>query len=133
MPGIITIDSPNVKYSDTHIEAQYSYQTTAVSREGSTITVRTSFTSPPVMPSIHGTESAALMAQISFVSLGRAMILCWLCIFSRLIHILVALTTANGFVETQPLSSALASRSLLRRRAGERLHQGIANDRPLHL
>ncbi|CAL8301686.1 unnamed protein product [Boreogadus saida] len=39
MPGIITIDSPNVKYSDTHIESQYSYQTTAVRREGSTITV----------------------------------------------------------------------------------------------
>ena len=67
MPGIITIDSPNVKYSDTHIESQYSYQTTAVRREGSTITVRTSFTSP-VIQSIHGSRSAALMAQISFVS-----------------------------------------------------------------
>ncbi|CAL8284296.1 unnamed protein product [Lota lota] len=39
MPANIFINSPNVKYSDTHIESQYSYQTTAVRRDGSTISV----------------------------------------------------------------------------------------------
>ncbi|KAG7264783.1 hypothetical protein CRUP_013582 [Coryphaenoides rupestris] len=35
----ICINSPNVTYSDAHIESRYSYQTTAVHRDGSTITV----------------------------------------------------------------------------------------------
>uniref|UniRef100_A0A3Q0SIR0 inositol-3-phosphate synthase n=1 Tax=Amphilophus citrinellus TaxID=61819 RepID=A0A3Q0SIR0_AMPCI len=35
----IHINSPNVKYTDTHIEAQYSYQTTSVHRDGNKVTV----------------------------------------------------------------------------------------------
>ncbi|XP_061824053.2 inositol-3-phosphate synthase 1-A-like isoform X1 [Nerophis lumbriciformis] len=33
------INSPDVKYTETHIEAQYSYQTTSVHKDGNTITV----------------------------------------------------------------------------------------------
>lgn len=36
----IHIDAPNVIYSESHITAQYSYQTTSVHREGNKITVR---------------------------------------------------------------------------------------------
>lgn len=32
---IIKVDSPNVKYTDTHIESTYEYQTTKVKKEGS--------------------------------------------------------------------------------------------------
>ncbi|XP_056151851.1 inositol-3-phosphate synthase 1-B-like [Lampris incognitus] len=35
----IQISSPNVRYAETHIEARYSYQTTAVHRKGDIITV----------------------------------------------------------------------------------------------
>lgn len=35
----IHINSPNVRYTDTHITAQYSYQTASVLREGNNITV----------------------------------------------------------------------------------------------
>lgn len=35
----IRINSPNVRYTKTHIEAQYSYHTTAVHRDGDTLTV----------------------------------------------------------------------------------------------
>lgn len=35
----IHINSPNVKYTDTHIVAQYTYQTTSVHKEGKTLTV----------------------------------------------------------------------------------------------
>ncbi|XP_040916887.1 inositol-3-phosphate synthase 1-A-like [Toxotes jaculatrix] len=35
----IHVNSPNVKYTDKHIVAEYSYQTTSVNREGNTITV----------------------------------------------------------------------------------------------
>ncbi|XP_030575407.1 inositol-3-phosphate synthase 1-A [Archocentrus centrarchus] len=35
----IHINSPNVKYTDTHIEAQYPYQTTSVHRDGNKVTV----------------------------------------------------------------------------------------------
>lgn len=35
----IHINSPNVKYTETHIEAQYSYQTTSVHQEGNKLTV----------------------------------------------------------------------------------------------
>lgn len=35
----IRINNPNVKYTDTHIEAQYFYHTTAVRRDGDTLTV----------------------------------------------------------------------------------------------
>ncbi|XP_022066826.1 inositol-3-phosphate synthase 1-A [Acanthochromis polyacanthus] len=35
----ITINSPNVKYTDSHIEAKYSYQTTSVHRDGNKVTV----------------------------------------------------------------------------------------------
>ncbi|KAM4543179.1 inositol-3-phosphate synthase 1-A-like isoform 1-T2 [Odontesthes bonariensis] len=35
----IQINSPNVRYTDTHIVAQYSYQTTSVHQEGNTLTV----------------------------------------------------------------------------------------------
>ncbi|XP_042175470.1 inositol-3-phosphate synthase 1-B isoform X2 [Oncorhynchus tshawytscha] len=35
----IRINNPNVKYTDTHIEAQYCYHTTAVRRDGDTLTV----------------------------------------------------------------------------------------------
>ncbi|XP_057714644.1 inositol-3-phosphate synthase 1-A-like isoform X2 [Corythoichthys intestinalis] len=35
----IHINSPNVKYSETHIEAQYSYHTTSVHKNGTTVTV----------------------------------------------------------------------------------------------
>ncbi|KAM4625281.1 inositol-3-phosphate synthase 1-A-like [Polymixia lowei] len=41
----IRINSPNVTYTDIHIEAQYSYQTTAVHREGDIITVTPSTSS----------------------------------------------------------------------------------------
>ncbi|XP_029901017.1 inositol-3-phosphate synthase 1-A [Myripristis murdjan] len=40
----IHINSPNVRYTDRHIEAQYSYQTTSVHREGKNITVSPSTT-----------------------------------------------------------------------------------------
>lgn len=36
----IRINSPNVKYTDKHIAAQYSYHTTSVQREGNNVTVR---------------------------------------------------------------------------------------------
>lgn len=36
----IHINSPSVRYSESHITAQYSYQTTSVHREGNEITVR---------------------------------------------------------------------------------------------
>ncbi|XP_069008710.1 inositol-3-phosphate synthase 1-A-like [Embiotoca jacksoni] len=39
MPLNIHINSPNVKYTDTHIVAQYSYQTTSVHRDGNKVTV----------------------------------------------------------------------------------------------
>nr|ABE98241.1 myo-inositol-1 phosphate synthase-like [Oreochromis mossambicus] len=35
----VHINSPNVKYTDSHIEAQYSYQTTSVHRDGNKVTV----------------------------------------------------------------------------------------------
>lgn len=35
----VRIDSPNVQYTDTHITARYSYQTTSVHRDGNNITV----------------------------------------------------------------------------------------------
>lgn len=35
----ININSPNVKYTDSHIEAKYSYQTTSVHRDGNKVTV----------------------------------------------------------------------------------------------
>lgn len=35
----IHINSPNVQYTDTHITARYSYQTTSVHTEGNNITV----------------------------------------------------------------------------------------------
>lgn len=35
----IHINSPNVKYTDTHIEALYAYQTTSVHRNGEKVTV----------------------------------------------------------------------------------------------
>lgn len=35
----ILVDSPNVRYSETHIESQYSYHSTAVRTDGGTITV----------------------------------------------------------------------------------------------
>uniref|UniRef100_A0A672JC46 inositol-3-phosphate synthase n=1 Tax=Salarias fasciatus TaxID=181472 RepID=A0A672JC46_SALFA len=35
----IRINSPNVKYTDAHIEAKYSYQTTSVHRDGNQVTV----------------------------------------------------------------------------------------------
>lgn len=35
----IHINSPNVRYTDTHITAQYSYQTASVHREGENVTV----------------------------------------------------------------------------------------------
>uniref|UniRef100_A0A667ZM13 inositol-3-phosphate synthase n=1 Tax=Myripristis murdjan TaxID=586833 RepID=A0A667ZM13_9TELE len=38
------VSSPNVRYTDRHIEAQYSYQTTSVHREGKNITVSPSTT-----------------------------------------------------------------------------------------
>ncbi|XP_061551863.1 inositol-3-phosphate synthase 1-A-like isoform X1 [Phycodurus eques] len=40
----IHINSPNVKYTDNCIEAQYSYQTTSVHKDGSTVTVTPSST-----------------------------------------------------------------------------------------
>lgn len=43
MSSNIHINSPNVKYTDTHITAQYSYQTASVHREGNNITVRGHF------------------------------------------------------------------------------------------
>lgn len=39
MPVKIHVNSPNVKYTDTHIEAQYSYHTTSVHKNGNTVTV----------------------------------------------------------------------------------------------
>lgn len=39
MSATIHINSPNVKYTDTHIVAQYSYQTTSVHRDGNKVTV----------------------------------------------------------------------------------------------
>uniref|UniRef100_A0A8C6PCI3 inositol-3-phosphate synthase n=4 Tax=Nothobranchius TaxID=28779 RepID=A0A8C6PCI3_NOTFU len=39
MSANILINSPNLKYTDTHIEAQYSYQTTSVHQEGNKLTV----------------------------------------------------------------------------------------------
>lgn len=39
MSATVHINSPNVKYTDTHIVAQYSYQTTSVHREGNKVTV----------------------------------------------------------------------------------------------
>ncbi|KAM9787847.1 inositol-3-phosphate synthase 1-A-like isoform 1-T2 [Syngnathus typhle] len=39
MPVKIHINSPNVKYTDTHIEAQYSYHSTSVHKSGNTVTV----------------------------------------------------------------------------------------------
>uniref|UniRef100_A0A8C6UGA9 inositol-3-phosphate synthase n=1 Tax=Neogobius melanostomus TaxID=47308 RepID=A0A8C6UGA9_9GOBI len=39
MPVRIHVNSPNVRYTDTHIEAKYVYQTTSVHREGHHITV----------------------------------------------------------------------------------------------
>lgn len=35
----IHINSPNVRYTETHIVSQYSYQTTSVHREGNKVTV----------------------------------------------------------------------------------------------
>uniref|UniRef100_A0AAQ5YD18 inositol-3-phosphate synthase n=1 Tax=Amphiprion ocellaris TaxID=80972 RepID=A0AAQ5YD18_AMPOC len=35
----VNINSPNVKYTDSHIEAKYSYQTTSVHRDGNKVTV----------------------------------------------------------------------------------------------
>lgn len=35
----IHVNSPNVRYTDTHIVAEYSYQTTSVNREGNKVTV----------------------------------------------------------------------------------------------
>ncbi|XP_051942002.1 inositol-3-phosphate synthase 1-A-like [Hippocampus zosterae] len=39
MPVKIHVNSPNVKYTDTHIEAQYSYHSTSVHKNGNTVTV----------------------------------------------------------------------------------------------
>ncbi|XP_027857286.1 inositol-3-phosphate synthase 1-A [Xiphophorus couchianus] len=39
MSASIHVNSPNVKYTDTHIEAHYSYQTTSVRQEGNRVTV----------------------------------------------------------------------------------------------
>lgn len=39
MSANIHINSPNVKYTETHIEARYSYQTTSVHQEGNRVTV----------------------------------------------------------------------------------------------
>lgn len=39
MSATVHINSPNVKYTDTHIVAQYSYQTTSVHRDGNKVTV----------------------------------------------------------------------------------------------
>uniref|UniRef100_A0A665V4R2 inositol-3-phosphate synthase n=1 Tax=Echeneis naucrates TaxID=173247 RepID=A0A665V4R2_ECHNA len=35
----IYVNSPNVRYTDTHIESKYTYQTTSVKKEGNTVTV----------------------------------------------------------------------------------------------
>lgn len=35
----VRINSPNVQYTDTHITARYSYQTTSVHRDGNNVTV----------------------------------------------------------------------------------------------
>uniref|UniRef100_A0AAX7TKT0 inositol-3-phosphate synthase n=1 Tax=Astatotilapia calliptera TaxID=8154 RepID=A0AAX7TKT0_ASTCA len=35
----VQVNSPNVKYTDSHIEAQYSYQTSSVHRDGNKVTV----------------------------------------------------------------------------------------------
>ena len=40
----IRINNPNVKYTDTHIKAQYCYHTSAVRRDGDTLTVSLSHT-----------------------------------------------------------------------------------------
>ncbi|CAL8274574.1 unnamed protein product [Merluccius merluccius] len=42
MPDQIHINSPDVKYTETHIESRYRYQTTAVRRDGGTLTRPTS-------------------------------------------------------------------------------------------
>ncbi|XP_068456699.1 inositol-3-phosphate synthase 1-A-like [Clinocottus analis] len=39
MPVNVHINSPNVKYTETHIVSQYSYQTTSVHRDGNNVTV----------------------------------------------------------------------------------------------
>ncbi|KAK9533868.1 hypothetical protein VZT92_008961 [Zoarces viviparus] len=39
MPANVQINSPNVKYTDTHIVSQYPYETTSVHRDGNKITV----------------------------------------------------------------------------------------------
>lgn len=39
MSGNIHVDSPNVRYTDTHIVSQYSYQTTSVHRDGNKLSV----------------------------------------------------------------------------------------------
>uniref|UniRef100_A0A3B3YPF9 inositol-3-phosphate synthase n=1 Tax=Poecilia mexicana TaxID=48701 RepID=A0A3B3YPF9_9TELE len=44
MSASIHVNSPNVKYTDTHIEAHYSYQTTSVCQEGNRVTVTPSST-----------------------------------------------------------------------------------------
>lgn len=35
----VQVNSPNVKYTDSHIQAQYSYQTSSVHRDGNKVTV----------------------------------------------------------------------------------------------
>lgn len=41
MSASIHVNSPNVKYTDTHIEAHYSYQASSVRQEGNRVTVST--------------------------------------------------------------------------------------------
>lgn len=43
MSANVHINSSNVKYTDTHIVSQYSYQTTSVQRDGNKVTVRGHF------------------------------------------------------------------------------------------
>ena len=35
----IDVNSPNVRYTDTHIESEYEYQTSSVHKEGNRVTV----------------------------------------------------------------------------------------------
>lgn len=52
----VRVNSPNVQYTDTHITARYSYQTTSVHRDGNDITVR--FLSIPASASSENTNAS---------------------------------------------------------------------------
>ncbi|XP_068195661.1 inositol-3-phosphate synthase 1-A-like [Antennarius striatus] len=65
MPGRIHVNSPNVQYTATHIEAKYSYQSAEVHQEGSDVTV-----TPQTTEMVFRTERDVPLLGVMLVGLG---------------------------------------------------------------